>query len=106
MQELGWNFNDLLARPPRPDSRGVGESIAAFDGAVEGSAASAIPVDQEAESEFEGSPDDFIVQANPSARQGAIGGKRSLEADVATGSGAVPKGPYRACTLRPSKIQS
>ena len=61
MQELGRNFNDLPACPPRPDSRGVGESIAAFDGAVEGSAASAIPVDQEARAESKESPDIVIV---------------------------------------------
>ena len=106
MQHLGCNFNDLPALPPRVGFGGVGGSGAASVGVDGGSAASAIPVDQEAESEFEGSPDDFIVQANPSARQGAIGGKRSLEADVATGSGAVPKRPHLACTLRTGKIQS
>ena len=68
-----------------------------------GSTAFAVPVDQEAKGEFEGSPDVLIVQANPSARQGAAGGKWSLEADVAAGREAVPKRPHRACTLRPGK---
>ncbi|CAD6251440.1 unnamed protein product [Miscanthus lutarioriparius] len=59
-------------------------------------------MDQEAKGESEESQDVVIVQANPSARQGAAGGKQSLEADVTIGSGAVPKRPRRACTLRPA----
>ena len=73
MQELGWNFNDLPARPPCPDFRGVGGSGAASGGAAGGSAASASPVDWEAASESEDNPDVVIVQAIPSARQGAVG---------------------------------
>jgi len=61
MQELGWNFNDLPARPLRLDSRGVGKSGAMSSGANGGSTASAVPVDQEAKGEFEGSPDVLIV---------------------------------------------
>ena len=103
MQHLGCNFNDLPALPPRVGFGGVGGSEVVSARADGGNVASAIPVDQEAESEFEGSPDDFIVQANPSARQGAAGGKQSLEANVAVGSRAVLKRPRRACTLRLSK---
>ena len=50
-------------------------------------------MDQEARGDSEESPDVVIFQANLSARQGAAGGKRSLEADVTTGSGTVPKRP-------------
>ena len=103
MQELGQNFNDLLACPSRPDSRGVGRSGAAPDKADGGSAASVVPMDQEAKGESKGSPDVLIVQANPSARQGAAGRKWLLEDDVAAGSEAVHKRPRQACTLRSGK---
>jgi len=61
MQELGQNFNDLPARPPHPDSRGVGRSGAASSEAAGGSATSAIPMDQETRGESEGSLDVVIV---------------------------------------------
>jgi hypothetical protein len=103
MQHLGCNFNDLPASPLHAGFGGVGGSGPTSAKADGGSAASAIPMDQEAVSKYEGNPDVFIVQANPSARQGAAGGKRSLEANVATRSGAVPKRPRLACTLRSGK---
>ena len=53
--------------------------------------------------ESENNPNVIIVQAILSARQGAAGEKWSLEADVASGSGTVPKRPCRAYTLRPGK---
>ena len=106
MQELGWNFNDLPARPLRLDSRGVGKSGAMSSGANGGSVAFVVPMDQEARGESKGSPNVLIVQANRSSRRGATVGKWSLEADVAAGSEAVPKRPHRACTLRLGKIQS
>ena len=54
--------------------------------------------------ESEDNPNVIIVQAILSARQGAAGEKRSLEADVATSmSGSVPKRPRRSCMLRPGK---
>ena len=61
MQEFWQNFNDLSTCPPRPDSRGVGGSGVASGEADGGSTASAVPVDQEAKGEFEGSPDVLIV---------------------------------------------
>jgi hypothetical protein len=68
MQHLGRNFNDLPASLPRASFGGVGGSGATSAEADGGSVASAIPMDQEAESESEGNPDVFIVQANPSAQ--------------------------------------
>ena len=62
-----------------------------------------IPVEQEGDSDL-GNKDDFIVQVNPSARNAAACGKRSLEADVAVSPcGSVPKRPCRSCMLRPGK---
>jgi len=54
--------------PPRASFGGVGGSGAASTGADGGSVASTVLVDQEAESESEGNPNDFIAQANPSAK--------------------------------------
>ena len=89
--------------PPHPGFVGVGGSKAASDGADRGSAASAIPIEQEGVSDS-GNPDDFIVQVNPSARKAAASGKQSLEADVAASvSGLVPKRPRQSCMLRPGK---
>jgi hypothetical protein len=68
MEHLGQNFNDLPALPPRVSFGGIGGSRATSAGADGGSAASAVPVDQEADSDSEGNPDNFIVQANPSGR--------------------------------------
>ena len=93
----------MLAPPPRADFRGAGRSGAVSARANGGSAASAIPVEQEGDSDS-GNPDDFIVQGNPSAGKTAASGKRSLEADVvASVSASVPKRPHRSCTLRPGK---
>ena len=73
------------------------------DKADGGSAASAIPMEQEGDSDS-GNLDDFIVQVNPSARKAAASGKRSLEVDVAaSASGSVPKRPHQSCTLRSGK---
>ena len=93
MQELGRNFNDLPARPPRPNSRGVGRSGAASGRAAGGSTSSTSPVDREVGGESKDNPDIVIVQAILSARQGAAGRKWSLEVDVAAKSGTVPKRP-------------
>ncbi|CAD6261028.1 unnamed protein product [Miscanthus lutarioriparius] len=98
---LGQNFNDLPTLPPRAGFGGVGGSGTTSARVDRRGAASTIPVDQEADGDSEVNPDDFIVQAIPSARQGATSGKRSLEADVtANASGTVPKRPRRTCTLR------
>jgi hypothetical protein len=105
MQHLGRNFNDLPTLPSRVSFGGVGGSGVVSSGADGGSTASGVPVDLEAESESEGNPNDFVVQANPRARQGAAGKKPSLEANVTARSGSVPKRPYRACTLRPGKCK-
>jgi hypothetical protein len=102
MQHLGHNFNDLPAMPVRPDTRGIGGSGAASDGADGGSATLAIPVEQEGDSDLEGNLNDFMVQANPSSRQAAGIDKRSLEADAAAG-GLIPKRPRRSCTLKSCK---
>ena len=61
MQELGLNLNDLPTRSPCPDSRGVSRSGATSSEADRGSAASAIPVDQEAGDKSEGSLDVILV---------------------------------------------
>jgi hypothetical protein len=98
MQHLGCNFNDLPAMPPRPNTRGIGRSGTVSGRADSGSTISAILVEQEGDSDSKGNPDDFVVQANPSARQAAATGKRSLEADAAAG-GSIPKRPHRSCTL-------
>ena len=75
----------------------------ASDEAGRGRAASAIPVEQEGDSDS-GNSDDFMVQFNLSAGEVAASGKQSLEADVAASvSGPVPKRPRRSCTLRPGK---
>ena len=50
-------------------------------------------MDHEARGESEDNPDVVIVTTISNARQGAAGRKRSLETDVATGSGTVPKRP-------------
>jgi hypothetical protein len=102
MQHLGRNFNDLPAMPPHSDTRGIGGSGAASDRADGGSATSAIPVEQEGDSDSEGNPDDFVVQANSSARQAVATGKRSLEANANTGA-SIPKRLRRSCTLKSSK---
>jgi len=94
MQHLGQNFNDLPALPPCAGFGGVGGSGAASARVDGGSTASSIHVNQEADNNSERNPDNFIVQANPSARQGATNGKWLLEADVtASASGVVPKRP-------------
>jgi len=54
MQELGRNFNDLHASPPRPDSRGVSGSGGVSDGVDGGSTTSAIPMDQEVRANLKG----------------------------------------------------
>jgi hypothetical protein len=89
---LGHNFNDLPAMPPCLDTRGIGGSGAAFDRADGGSATSAIPIEQAGDSDLEEDLDDFVVQANLSARQAVATDKRSLEAD-ATAGGLIAKRP-------------
>jgi hypothetical protein len=69
MQHLGHNFNDLLAMPPHPDTRGIGGSGVASSRADAGSTTSATPIEQEGDSDSEGNPDDFVVQAKLSASQ-------------------------------------
>jgi hypothetical protein len=88
--------------PPLFDTRGIGGSGAASGRADGGSATSAIPVEEEGDSDSEGNPDAFLVQANPSVRQTTATGKRSLEADAAT-SGSILKRPHRSCTLKSAK---
>ena len=61
MQHLGCIFNDLPPLPPHVGFGGVGGSEVVSAGADGGSAAFTVPVDQEAESESKGNPDDFIV---------------------------------------------
>jgi hypothetical protein len=102
MQHLWHNFNDLPAMPPHPDTRGIGRSGVAFNKADGGSATLAIPIEQEGDSDLEENPDDFVVQANLSARQAATTDKQSLEAD-ATAGGLIPKRPRRSCTLKSGK---
>jgi hypothetical protein len=63
MQHLGCNFNDLPAMPPCSDTRGIARSGTASGRADGGSATSAIPVEQEGDSDSEGNPDDFVLQA-------------------------------------------
>lgn len=104
MQHLGRSFNDLPTLPPHASLGGGGGSGVASTGTEGGSAAAAIPMDQGAGSDSKGNADNFIVQANLSARQGAASRKQSLEADVtASVSGIVPKRPRRTCTLRSGK---
>ena len=62
MQHLGQNFDDLPTLPPCAGFEGAGGSRTALAGVGGGSAASAIPVDDEAESDSEVNPNDFIVQ--------------------------------------------
>ena len=69
-----------------------------------GSAASTNPVEQEGDSDS-GNPNDFMVQVNPSVRETAVSGKRSLEADVAATAsvGVWPPVPRRqdiGCTTK------
>jgi hypothetical protein len=92
MQHMGCNFNDLPTMTPLSDTRGIGRSGATSSRVDGGSATSAIPVEQEGDSDLEGNLDAFMVQADPSARKRAIAGKRSLEADAAAG-GLIPKRP-------------
>jgi hypothetical protein len=99
---LRVQLNDLPAMPLRPDTRGIGRSGAAFGRADGGSTTSAIPIEQEGDSDLEGNPNDFMVQANLSARQAAATGKRSLEVDAAAG-GLIPKRLHRSCTLKLGK---
>ena len=95
IQELGQNFNDLPAHPPHPDSRGVGRSGAASGGADGRSIASAVPVDQEARGESEGSPNIIIVQANPGARLGAAGKNGRWRPMLPSGVRQCPRGPIK-----------
>jgi hypothetical protein len=100
MQHLGRNFNDLPAMPPHPNAKGIGRSGMVSGGAEGGSAASAFPMEHEGYSDSKVNPDNFIVQANLSARQAAAIEKRSLEASARE---SVPKRPHRSCTLRSGK---
>jgi hypothetical protein len=89
---MGRNFNDLPTMTPRSDTRGIGGSGAASSMVDGGSATSAIPVEQEGDSNSEGNLDAFVVQDNPSVGQRATAGKWSLKAD-ATAGGWIPKRP-------------
>jgi hypothetical protein len=102
MQHFGRNFNDLPAMPLLFDTRGIGGSGVVSGRADGGSATSSILVEQEGDSDSEGNPDAFFVQANPSVRQTAATSKRSLEADAATG-GSILKRPHRSCMLKSAK---
>jgi hypothetical protein len=84
--------------PPHPNTRWIGRSGATSGRADGGSATLAIPIEQEDDSNSEGNSDDFVVQANLSARQAAATSKRSLEGDAIAG-GLIPKRPRRSCLL-------
>ena len=104
MQHLGQNFGDLPTLPQRAGFEGASGSGTLSVGVGRGSAASAIPVDNEAKSDSKVNPNDFIVQPIQGAGQGAVSWKWSLEADVtANASGIVPKRPRRTSTLRSGK---
>ena len=99
-----WGKILMICPHPHAGFGGVGGSGATSAGAGGGNGASTIPVDQEVDNDSKVDADDFIIQANPSARQGAARGKPSLEADVAaSASGTVPKRPHQTCTLRSGK---
>ena len=101
---MGRNFDDLPTLPPRAGFEGTSGSGTFSVGVGGESTASAIQVDNEAESDSDVNPDDFIVQPVQSARQGVVSRKQSLEANVAaSASGTVPKRPHQTCTLRSGK---
>jgi hypothetical protein len=73
-----------------------------FGRADSGRATSAIPIEQEDDSDSEGNPDPFVVQDNLCVRQTAAVDKQSLEADAAVGE-SIPKRPRRSCMSKLGK---